>query len=190
MALPPHFTIFDLTGRFVINHALSDSYEHILKEQGIDDPELRREVSCDVLTFNHYKDENGSERIWVQQDLDGCPQIADDHRILDWLDHAKNDTLFGPVIERTRRIGTHTLQPPFLRKGWTPDTLKYGVLEYQVRSDIGENESWMAIETWGIESAEEKRRFARHVMLTGPGAWRWSGIWCTTISVRFRIQMK
>ncbi|KAF8127731.1 hypothetical protein K438DRAFT_1889048, partial [Mycena galopus ATCC 62051] len=96
-----------------VNHALSDSYEDILKEQGIDDLELRREVSCDVLTFNHYKDENESERIWVQQDLSGCPQIADDHRILDWLDHAKNDTLFGPVIERTRdgkrRIARHVM---------------------------------------------------------------------------------
>ncbi|KAF8175006.1 hypothetical protein K438DRAFT_2022998 [Mycena galopus ATCC 62051] len=90
MALPPHFTTLDSTGRFVINHALRDSYEDIL--------------SCAVLKFNHYKDENGSERIWVQQDLDGCPQIADDPRILDWLDRAKNDTLLGPVIERTRHV--------------------------------------------------------------------------------------
>ncbi|KAF8140863.1 hypothetical protein K438DRAFT_1879214 [Mycena galopus ATCC 62051] len=144
MALPPHFTTLDLTGRL-----LYDSYEDILKEQGIEDPELRREVSCER-----------AERIWVQQDLDGCPQIADDHRILDWLDHAKNDALFGPVIERTRRIGTHTLQPPFLRKGWTPDTLKYGVLD----------ESWTAIEAHlGHRISRGEATIRSTHVLTGPG---------------------
>ncbi|KAJ7252379.1 hypothetical protein B0H12DRAFT_1118038 [Mycena haematopus] len=172
MALPPHFTTLDLSGRFILNQTLSDSYEDMLQEQGIDDYKLRHAVACGVLSFNHYEDENCSERIWVQQDLAGCSRIADDHRILDWRERAKNDALFGAVVGRMRRIKTHTLQPLFLRKGWTPDTLKYGVLQYQVCTDATRNNSqrsWVVVETLGIEAADGERRFARHIRLTGPG---------------------
>ncbi|KAF7362526.1 hypothetical protein MVEN_00600500 [Mycena venus] len=174
MALPHHFTTLDLSGRFILNHALSDAYDELLAQQGIDDSTLRRAVSSGVLSFNHYTDENGSERIWVQQDLDDRPRIADEHRILDWRDRVRDDLLFGAVVGRMRRTKTHDLQPPFLRTGWTPDTLKYGVLQYHVCTDPARGVSgcsWVAVETWGIETTAggSERRFARHVRLTGPG---------------------
>ncbi|KAF8140862.1 hypothetical protein K438DRAFT_1879213, partial [Mycena galopus ATCC 62051] len=94
MTLPPHFTTLDLSGRFILNHILSDSYEEMLEQQGVDF-ELRHAVS----------------------------------------------TAFC----------------------WTPDTLKYGVLQYHVCTDAARSEngrSWSAVETWGIEAADGKRRFA------------------------------
>ncbi|KAF7350843.1 hypothetical protein MSAN_01646300 [Mycena sanguinolenta] len=174
MTLPPHFATLDLSGRFILNHTLSDCYEDILQEQGLDDSKLRCAVTGGVLSLNHYEDENGSQRIWVQQDLAGCSRIADDHRILDWHDRARNDALFGAVVEKMRRIKTPSLQPPFLRTGWTPDTLKYGVLQYHVSTDSDATRNhrrrkWTVVETWGIETAEGERRFARHIRLTGPG---------------------
>ncbi|KAJ7921476.1 hypothetical protein B0H13DRAFT_149784 [Mycena leptocephala] len=168
MALPPHFTTLNLTGRFIPNHTLSDASDEMLEQQGIEDPELRRAIVCGVLSFNHYTDDDGTERIWVQQELDARPRIVDEDRILDWRERPRTDPLLGPVVARIRRVKTHTLQL-FLRKGWTPDTLKYGVLHYHACSNTARSgRTWAADETWGIEVTDGHRRLSRHIRFVGP----------------------
>ncbi|KAJ6593118.1 hypothetical protein B0H19DRAFT_1089134 [Mycena capillaripes] len=186
MALPPHFTTLNLSGQFVLNDTLSD--HDSTAQQGIDvglleDPKL--------LSFNHYTDDDGTERIWVQKEADSDSDSDSDsqpssrsrsrskprtkvvdteNRILDWRERPRHDPLLGPVVGRTRRISTHTLAPPFLRSGWTPDTLKYGVLQYHVYSDTTRSgRTWCLTETWGIELIAGHRHFARHVRFTPTG---------------------
>ncbi|KAJ7796513.1 hypothetical protein B0H14DRAFT_2619836 [Mycena olivaceomarginata] len=140
MALPARFTPRNLTGRFILNPTLSDvaACEDMLREQGIANPALRRAVAGGVLSFNHYEDEiDGVERMWVQQDSGGkdC-NVAVDLRVFDWQDRTHEDALFGPVVGRMRRITTDTRPdlralPPLLRGGWTQETRRCGVLEYQ-----------------------------------------------------------
>ncbi|KAJ7108816.1 hypothetical protein C8R44DRAFT_680270 [Mycena epipterygia] len=171
MAVPPHFTTMNLSARFILNHTLTDSgaLEELLLKQGISDPELRRAITHGVLSFNHYKDDDGDERIWVAQELDGrSEKISHTDHPLDWRDRAQNDPLFGPVVRRIRRTKTHGLEPQFLRRGWTPDTLKYGVLHSHYVCARGDIRAWTTVETWGIEEIEGERRFARHVRICEP----------------------
>ncbi|KAJ6473300.1 hypothetical protein DFH09DRAFT_470235 [Mycena vulgaris] len=164
MAVPPHFTTLDLSGRFILNQTLSDAAPDVLAHQGVANP---GPILRGVLSFNHYTGDNGDERIWVEQEIasQGHPKIADEDRALDWRDRAREDPLLGPVVSRIRRVKTHGLEPRFLRMGWTPDTLKYGVLHYRVCNDA---RKWVAVETWGIEEIEGQRRFCRHIEFSGP----------------------
>ncbi|KAJ7023373.1 hypothetical protein C8F04DRAFT_1134602 [Mycena alexandri] len=169
--LPEDFTTLNLSGQFVLNQTLSDAdpFGSILAHQGIDDPELPRAIAAGILYFNHYINEDGSERIWVQQDIEGHPRSSkSEERILDWMERARVDPVVGPVVSRIRRVKTHHLNPAFLRSGWTPQTLKYGVLHYEMRSET--TQGWSLVETWGIESLNpthrEERRFCRHLEFT------------------------
>ncbi|KAJ7743487.1 hypothetical protein DFH07DRAFT_964124 [Mycena maculata] len=170
MAVPPHFTTLDLSGEFILNNALSDSADDLLARQGVSNPDLRRSIMHGVLSFNHYTDDDGSERIWVAQEIERQGLLVDEERMLDWQERSRDDPAFGPIISKIRRITTHGLEPRFLRAGWTPDTLKYGVLHYHVRKDTAlGGRPWTTSETWGIESIDGKRYFARHVELTIDG---------------------
>ncbi|KAJ7496514.1 hypothetical protein FB451DRAFT_1455664 [Mycena latifolia] len=162
MAVPPHFTTLDLSGRFILNQPLSDAAADVLEQQGVAEPEMRHAILCGGLSFNHYKNDDGDERIWVSQEEEGRLKIADEEWALDWRERARDDPFFGPVVGRIRRVKTHGLEPRFLRRGWTADTLKYGVLHYHVCG-----RGWNVVETWGIEEVEGQRRFARHVEFTG-----------------------
>ncbi|KAK7057822.1 hypothetical protein R3P38DRAFT_2843187 [Favolaschia claudopus] len=74
-------------------------------------------------------------------------------------------------MSRMRRVKTTSLNPQFLREGWTSDTRKYGVLEYIVSTvNNSNNHNWSTVETWGVEvNRTGERRFARHIRLTGSG---------------------
>ncbi|KAJ7478674.1 hypothetical protein B0H11DRAFT_1281239 [Mycena galericulata] len=167
MTLPPHFTTLDISGRFILNAELSDSAEQLLEQQGVVDAALRHAIARGVLSFNHYTGDDGEQHIWVDQELEGRCLRADENCALDWRERARDDPLLGPVIARTRRVKTHALEPRFLRAGWTPDTRKYGVLNYHACSDTARSgRTWSADETWGIEEIAGMRRFARHIEFT------------------------
>ncbi|KAJ7647967.1 hypothetical protein FB45DRAFT_782949 [Roridomyces roridus] len=167
MTLPPHFTTLDLSGRFVLNPTLSDSVDDILSLQGITDATLRRSFAHGILSFNHCigEDDGVFEHIWVDQELEGQRIHSDEKLALDGRERVHYDPLLGPVVGRISRVKTHRLEPPFLRSGWTPDTRKYGVLNYHVSS--GGGRGWVADETWGIEEITGLRHFARHIEFTG-----------------------
>nr|GAT48662.1 predicted protein [Mycena chlorophos] len=157
MALPPHFTTRDISGQFTLNFELSENLTTL--PDGF--PEK--------LAFNHYIDDDGSEHIWVEQEIVDATGtgtttakivVSDDHRVLDWCERPRDDPFFGRVVGRIRRIQTPILHTPFLRAGWTADTRKHGVLQYDL-SD--EPHTWLAYETWGVEEIDGERYFARHV---------------------------
>ncbi|KAJ7744638.1 hypothetical protein B0H16DRAFT_1693155 [Mycena metata] len=170
--LPADFTTLNLSGQFLLNQTLSDAdpFGSTLAHQGIDDAELPQAIAAGILYFNHYTNEEGSERIWVQQDIEGRPRSSkSEERILDWMERTRIDPVVGPVVSRIRRVKTHHLNPAFLRSGWTPQTLKYGVLHYEIRSE-SEPQGWSLVETWGIECLDpthrHQRRFCRHLEFT------------------------
>ncbi|KAJ7072943.1 hypothetical protein C8F01DRAFT_1243956 [Mycena amicta] len=162
MALPPQFTTRDISGRFILNSKLSDTQDTFLPIA------VSTQLLRAKLAFNHYTDENGSERICVEQEVSVGGRVAsvsEDNRILDWCERPLEDPLFGRVVGRIRRIKTPLLKPPFLRAGWTADTRKHGVLQYDLCDD---RHTWATDETWGIEEIAGERYFARHVRFT-PG---------------------
>ncbi|KAJ7826869.1 hypothetical protein B0H14DRAFT_2595573 [Mycena olivaceomarginata] len=197
MALPARFTPRNLTGRFILNPTLSDvaACEDMLREQGIANPALRRAVAGGVLSLNHYEDEiDGVERMWVQQDSGGkdC-NVAVDLRVFDWQDRTHEDALFGPVVGRMRRITTDTRPdlralPPLLRGGWTQETRRCGVLEYQYQfhrgcsSNVATQRTW--VETWASNHHPTASGASRDTFRWPGRGWRWEvqvGVWCMII---------
>ncbi|KAJ7624573.1 hypothetical protein FB45DRAFT_84529 [Roridomyces roridus] len=162
-SLPTHFTTQNFTGRFKLNIARSIRVDELLTSQGIQDAHQRLAIEHGELAFNHFKDDDGQERIWIEQDIEGqIPPPAHEH-LLDWFEREHHDNILGRVFRRIKRVKTPGLEPAFLRAGWSPDTLKHGVLLHEIRND-----AWKVVETWGVEVKDGERYFARHVEFIEP----------------------
>ncbi|KAF7293949.1 hypothetical protein MKEN_01458500 [Mycena kentingensis (nom. inval.)] len=135
MALPPQFTT-DITGRFTLNVQLRD-------RANAAEP-LNQLVSTN-LAFNHYLDEAGEERIWVEHSQR-------------WI--GRNAHTRTPSLDRIRRIKTSQLSEPFPRAGWTANTRRHGVLQYNLFDSA---HTWATDEAWGVEEIAGERRFVRQV---------------------------
>jgi len=93
-------------------------------------------------------------------------------RTLDWTERETNDSLFGPVIGKSRRIKnlSEEIENEFMKKSWTNDTVEHGPVHSWVKSDTAKSgTSWLAEQVWGVEEIDGERRYARHVHFIGPG---------------------
>ncbi|KAI6136513.1 hypothetical protein F5141DRAFT_33276 [Pisolithus sp. B1] len=77
----------------------------------------RRAVSiCNLtLSIKHYTDDDGVERIDVDQKLSGGFSGGSDNHILDWQERRCNDDVFGPLIYKTRRVSLELIEDESLR---------------------------------------------------------------------------
>ncbi|KAJ7492760.1 hypothetical protein FB451DRAFT_1165711 [Mycena latifolia] len=170
MAVPQDFSIMDLTGRFTMNKTLSGDTDTILALQGVG--WFKRKiiaVGTVTLYIKHYKDEEGTERVDIDQTITGGIPGTREERILAWKERATEDSLFGAVIGKSRRVQASELEEEFLKEGWTADTLEHGVIESYVVSDTPKSgTTWIADQTWGMEDVNGERRYTRHVNFTGP----------------------
>ncbi|KAF4623244.1 hypothetical protein D9613_002115 [Agrocybe pediades] len=171
MAVPADFTILDITGKFTMNKTLSDSRtDEILTLQGVSWFK-RKAISIGTITLyiKHYKDADGVEHIDIDQTITGGIPGTREERTLWWKDRENNDSLFGHVIGKSRRVKAEELDIPFLKNDWTSDTLQHGVVQSYVESDTPKSgTTWIANQTWGIEEINGERRYVRHVKFTGP----------------------
>ncbi|KAJ3750585.1 hypothetical protein DFH05DRAFT_1467834 [Lentinula detonsa] len=168
MAVPAEFTTLDISGKFVMNKSLSDSTEEILRLQGIG--WFKRKIIANgtlYLSIKHYKDDNGIERIDIDQTLSPGGMGSREERILDWSERSKDDSLFGAVIGRSRRLRVEDIDDDYLKTGW--DSTEHGFIQSYVSSDTPKSgTSWIANQIWGVEVIDSVRRYVRHVFFTGP----------------------
>ncbi|KAJ7099604.1 hypothetical protein C8R43DRAFT_1048524 [Mycena crocata] len=172
MAVPAEFTILDISGKFVMNTAMSGDTDRILTLQGVGWIK-RKAISLGTVTLaiKHYKDDAGVERVDIDQTLTGGVPGTREERILTWTERENEDHLFGAVIGKSRRVAPSELEEEFLKTGWTADTVEHGLIESYVYSDTPKsNTTWIGDQTWGIEEINGERRYARHVKFTGPKA--------------------
>lgn len=124
-----------------------------------------------TLTVKHYKDEQSIEHIDITQTLSGGISTQE-NRTLDWTEREHSDNIFGAVLGKSRRItdvNGPELEVAFLKTGWTDDTYRDGVVESFVQSDTAKsNTTWIVDQTWGFETIDGLRRYARHLKFTGP----------------------
>ena len=167
MAVPPSMTILDITGTFTMvgtilflslylqiiekatqNKTLSDDTEGILALQGV--PWWKRKaigLATLTLAINHYKDDAGVEHIDIDQTLTGGIPGTKEIRILTWTERSTEDPIFGHIIGKSRRIkiNSEELEGPFLKEGWTDDTITHGVVQSYVESDTPKSgTTWIA----------------------------------------------
>ncbi|KAG6911542.1 hypothetical protein DXG01_011844 [Tephrocybe rancida] len=177
MATPESLNILDISGKYTMNKTLSDdNSDEILRLQGVSWFK-RRAISLGTVTLavKHYK-EDEIEHIDIDQTLTGGIPGTSEKRTLIWKERKNEDHLFGAVIGKSRRTKADVFDEDFLKKGWTEDTLDYGVIQSYVESDTAKSgTTWIAnqvlmqlVQTWGIEVVNEERRYTRHVKFTGP----------------------
>ncbi|KAL1748556.1 hypothetical protein HDZ31DRAFT_60291 [Schizophyllum fasciatum] len=170
MAVPASFSVLDISGKFMLNKGLSGDTDKVLQLQGISWVK-RKIISAGTIyvTIKHWKDEHGVERIDATQTLSGLNEQKEE-RTLDWSERKKDDSLFGPVVGKSRRVAPADLgiDCPHLIEGWTADTLEHGLIESYVDTAPEAGTAWTAVQTWGVEEIGGERRYVRHVRLTTP----------------------
>jgi len=174
MAAPPDITTLNLSATWVLNKTLSDSdkTDEILRLQGVG-WWMRRAIGLATITLyvKHYKDESGVEHIDIDQRLTGGIAGTFEKRTLDWTFREHNDSLFGAVLGKSRRVKLDEIDDEFLRKGWLPDTEKHGAINAYAKSDTPKSGTkWTANQIWGFELVGDERRYVRHVDFFGPEA--------------------
>ncbi|KAF9527810.1 hypothetical protein CPB83DRAFT_855656 [Crepidotus variabilis] len=174
MAAPADLTILNLSGKFYLNKTKTDAtkMDEVLRLQGVS--WMTRKIigaSSITLHIKHYKDDAGVEHIDIDQTLTGGISGTREERTLWWKEHEHEDHIFGSVLGKSRRVKADELDEPFLKTGWTADTLEHGLVQAYAESNTAKsNTTWIANQTWGLEEFEGERRYIRHLKFTGPGA--------------------
>ncbi|KAJ7596885.1 hypothetical protein C8J56DRAFT_918572 [Mycena floridula] len=172
MAVPPEFTILNISGTFTMNKTLSDfdKADTILSLQGVGwfkRQAIRRATV--TLMIKHYKDDAGVEHIDIDQTLTGGIPGTREERQLDGQMRNKDDSLFGPVCANSSRLKPNDIEEDYLKNGWTTDTLEHGLVFAYAESDTPKSHtSWIGKQTWGIEEFNGERRYTRRVKFLGP----------------------
>ncbi|KAI9513039.1 hypothetical protein F5148DRAFT_1145635 [Russula earlei] len=170
MAAPESVTTLDLSATWVMNKTLSDDTDEILRLQGLS-WFTRRAIGLATITLyvQHYKDDDGVERIDIDQRLTGGIPGTAENRILDWTFREHEDHLFGAVLGKSRRAKLDQVENEFLKNGWLPDTEEHGVINSYVKSDTPKSgTTWIAEQIWGFEEINGERRYVRHIDFIGP----------------------
>ncbi|KAJ7076569.1 hypothetical protein B0H15DRAFT_593587 [Mycena belliarum] len=170
MAAPSEMSILDITGKFIMNKTLSGETDRILMLQGVGWLK-RKAISIGTVTLavKHYKDADGVEHVDIDQTITGGIPGTREERTLDWTERPHEDSLFGAVAGKSRRVQVSELEEEFLKKDWTADTLEHGVIQSYVYSDTPKSgTTWIANQTWGMEDLNGERRYTRHLKFTGP----------------------
>ena len=130
------FRVFITILHIIQNKGLSDDTDEILRLQGVS-WWMRSAISLATVTLyvKHYKDESGVEHIEIDQRLTGGIPGTFENRTLDWTPREHNDSLFGPVVGKSRRVKLDEIDNEFLRKGWLQDTEQHGAINAYAQSD-------------------------------------------------------
>jgi len=169
MAAPAEMTTLDFTGTFVMNKALSDPTDEILRLQGLS-WWTRKAIGLATITLyvKHYKDDEGTEHIDIDQR--GTGGIGSTElRTLNWEPRPVEDRIFGAIVGKSRRVKIEDVENEYLNKNWLADTLEHGAVESYVESDTPKSQTtWIANQIWGFADINGERRYVRRVYFTGP----------------------
>lgn len=170
MTTPPSVSTKNFNGVFVSDKQSSDSTDELLRLQGMSWYKRRAVSICNLtLSIKHYTDDDGVERIDVDQKLSGGFSGGSDNHILDWQERRCNDDVFGQLIYKTRRVSLELIEDEFLKTGWTEDALADGVIHTVAWSDPEDRHSsytWKAEQIWGFQLVDGERQHVRLTSLT------------------------
>lgn len=169
MAVPQTMTTLDLSGKYVMNKALSDDMDGILQLQGVGWL-IRKAIRIATLNLycKHYRDDAEVEHIDVDQTLSGVKGTAE-NRPIDWVERSDYDHVFGPVMSKTKRIRVDELEDSYLKEGWLDETKEHGVILIVEQSDTTKGGlGWLCEQVWGFETMNGERRHTRRIRFVGP----------------------
>ncbi|KAJ7902775.1 hypothetical protein B0H14DRAFT_3422242 [Mycena olivaceomarginata] len=121
MALPDTYTMMNISGKYILNKALSDSdaSNTILEQQGVG---LLKRKAIDfagaTISIKHYKDAEGVEHLEVEPQIPGDSAPKGQTHVLTWTERTIDHPLFGHIVAKTRRVKPQELDEEHLKKGW------------------------------------------------------------------------
>ncbi|KAK7028277.1 hypothetical protein R3P38DRAFT_3189756 [Favolaschia claudopus] len=165
MAVPQSQTMLDISGKYTLNKALSDSdaSDKILEQQGVS--YLKRKatgMAGATILIKNYKGDNGVEILEVIPQIMGATPKGE-IRPLNWTEQAIDHPLFGKVTTKNRRVKLAELEDENLKKGWTNETLDAGVFLSHMAGD-----KRTLVQAWGLQYIDGKRYHARQATFVGP----------------------
>lgn len=90
------------------------------------------------LAIKHYYD-SGVERIEINWSAASGSESSnlgsEEKHVLDWTERATSDRIFGPVINKSKRIKLTEVGTPEQQGGWREDTVETGLVEMSTESD-------------------------------------------------------
>lgn len=155
------------------NKTLSDQRtDTILQLQGVGWLKRKAIVYGTVtLAIKHTKDDEGIEQIHIEQTLTGGIPGTTEDRTLWWKERENEDHVFGPVVGKSRRVKAAELDIPFLKEGWTPDTIEHGLIQSYVESDTPKSGTvWIANQV--SCRVDFNSALVTNVLIFRPGVWR------------------
>ena len=141
-----HSKVITYSAHIIQNKSLSGDMDEILRLQGVGWLK-RRAISLATVTLyvKHYKDDSGVEHIDIEQKLTGGIPGTTEKRILDWTFREHDDSLYGAVRGKSRRVKLDEIETEFLKKGWLEDTEEHGGINAYAQSDTAKSgRSWTA----------------------------------------------
>jgi hypothetical protein len=141
-----HPWLIKYSAHIIQNKTLSDDTDEILRLQGVGWLK-RRAIALATITLyvKHYKDESGVEHIDIDQKLTGGITGSSEIRILDWTSREHDDSIYGPLVGKSRRVKLDEIENEYLKKGWLQDTEQHGAINAYAQSDTPKSgTSWTA----------------------------------------------
>lgn len=138
------------------NKSLSDDSEEILRLQGVG-WFTRKAIALATLylSVKHYRDDGGVEHIDIDQTLTGGIKATNEYRTLDWVEREHEDTIFGSVVSKSRRVSLDEIEQDFLKKDWLDASFDEGkVINSVAASNTAKsNTTWTATQVSAIRLA-------------------------------------
>jgi hypothetical protein len=81
----------------------------------------------------------------IGQVITGSASRSQEARALDWQPQSQSSQVFGDVTTKSRRAQVDNIEEEFLKKNWSEDTIRDGVIETHVESDSAKSgTTWVA----------------------------------------------
>ncbi|KAF1985670.1 hypothetical protein K402DRAFT_394648 [Aulographum hederae CBS 113979] len=167
MAAPATANLKNLDGKWVMNPALSGSFDDTLKLQGIGWVS-RKAIGMATITFTitETTTDSGATKISTLQTATGGLKGGVEDRVLDGSVKEHKDMMFGQVKESNKWLKISDLSDSdpddkFLKEGWEKDVLDAG--ELVCGSQDNDKDGWKQRQVWGFAEVDGKRYHVRKV---------------------------
>ncbi|KAJ7609924.1 hypothetical protein FB45DRAFT_804889 [Roridomyces roridus] len=162
-------TTVDVTGKFTLNKTMSGDIGKILAVQGVGWAKRKAAtVGTITMSMKHFKDDSGVENLHVHSTVVGGITVGKEERVLDGVERPTDDPLVGPIVNCMKRVAVADLTVPFLKDGFTADTVENGVIHFSINSQPSNKYSWKLSQTCGLQDINGERRYVHHLKITSP----------------------
>jgi len=139
----------------------------------------RKAVGIATMTnyVRHYTDDSGVECIDIKNVLTGGLKAIDENRTLNWTDRQVNHDLWGPIVDRAKRVQLDEIDDEYLKAGWLPEAQEHGLIRLITSSETAKSGKTWIIEQVRVSPASSVRRASTELRigLGFPGN-RWEAV--------------